>query len=465
METKTRIDKELFKKTCLLAIPIMIQNGIGNAVGLVDNLMVGSLGTEAIVAVSIAGQLMFVFWLALFGALSGPGIYGAQYYGNGDIKGVQDVFRIKFWMAIFVGLLGILIFFNFDTALIGLYMKGQSEEIDAALTLSLAKNYLRIMLLGIPFIVLTQVYATSLRETDESFKPMVAGVISVLVDVLFNYLLIFGKFGFPKLGVEGAAYATVIARVAEFFVLIIWAHLRSKKHIFLKGLYKRLFVQNTAMIKPILRKSVPIMLNEFLWAGAIAFMTTCYSRRGLDVLAGMNISNAICNLLNVVFIALGNAVGIVIGQMLGAGEFKKAKDSSVTLMWFTAACCLGLTVALIALSGWFPKLYDTTESSKHMATVFIIITALFFPLQGFLNSMYFTLRSGGKTVITFIFDSVFSWTVCGTCAFILSRYTNMHIFGIYICVQALDFIKVIVGYIMIKKGIWISNLVATQENE
>ena len=465
METKTRIDKELFKKTCLLAIPIMIQNGIGNAVGLVDNLMVGSLGTEAIVAVSIAGQLMFVFWLALFGALSGPGIYGAQYYGNGDIKGVQDVFRIKFWMAIFVGLLGILIFFNFDTALIGLYMKGQSEEIDAALTLSLAKDYLRIMLLGIPFIVLTQVYATSLRETDESFKPMVAGVISVLVDVLFNYLLIFGKFGFPKLGVEGAAYATVIARVAEFTVLVVWAHLRSKKHIFLKGLYKRLFVQNTAMIKPILRKSVPIMLNEFLWAGAIAFMTTCYSRRGLDVLAGMNISNAICNLLNVVFIALGNAVGIVIGQMLGAGEFKKAKDSSVTLMWFTAIVCLALTAALIGLSGWFPTLYDTTESSKKMATMFIIINASFFPLQGFLNSMYFTLRSGGKTVITFIFDSVFSWTVCGTAAFILSHYTNMHIYGIFITVQALDFIKVIVGYVMIKKGIWISNLVAAQENE
>lgn len=465
MELKTRIDKDLFKKTCLLAIPIMIQNGIGNAVGLVDNLMVGSLGTEAIVAVSIAGQLMFVFWLALFGALSGPGIYGAQYYGNGDIKGVQDVFRLKFWMAIICGLLGIVIFFNFDNFLLGLYMKGQSEEIDAALTLSHAKDYLKIMLMGIPFIVLTQVYATSLRETDESFKPMVAGIISVAVDVVFNYLLIFGKFGFPKLGVAGAAYATVLARVAEFAVLVVWAHLRSKKHIFLKGLYKTLFIQNTAMIKPILRKSVPIMLNEFLWAGAIAFMTTCYSRRGLDVLAGMNISNAICNLLNVVFIALGNAVGIVIGQMLGAGEFKKAKDSSVTLMWFTAIVCLALTAALIGLSGWFPTLYDTTESSKKMATMFIIINASFFPLQGFLNSMYFTLRSGGKTVITFIFDSVFSWTVCASAAFLLSHYTNMHIYGIFITVQALDFIKVIVGYIMIKKGIWISNLVAAQENE
>lgn len=463
MKKSINIDKELLKKTCLLAVPIMIQNGIGNAVGLVDNLMVGSLGTEAIVAVSIAGQLMFVFWLALFGALSGPGIFGAQYYGNGDIKGVQDVFRIKFWMAAIVGAAGILIFLGMDDILLGLYMKGQSEEIDAVLTMQLAKDYLRIMLLGIPFIAITQVYATSLRETDESVKPMVAGIISVAVDVVFNYFLIFGKFGFPRLGVAGAAYATVLARVAECLVLLIWAHLRSKKHVFLKGLYKKILVQNKDMIWPILKKSFPIMLNEFLWAGAIAFMTQCYSRRGLDVLAGMNISNAICNLLNVVFIALGNAVGIVIGQMLGAGEFKKAKESSVTLMWFTAFACIILTVALIALSGWFPLLYDTTENSKKMATVFIIITALFFPLQGFLNSLYFTLRSGGKTVITFIFDSVFSWVVCGTCAFILSRFTNMHIYGIYICVQALDIIKVIVGYVMIKKGIWISNLVAGNE--
>ena len=191
MKKSINIDKELLKKTCLLAVPIMIQNGISNAVGLVDNLMVGSLGTEAIVAVSIAGQLMFVFWLALFGALSGPGIFGAQYYGNGDIKGVQDVFRIKFWMAAIVGVAGILIFLGMDDILLGLYMKGQSEEIDAALTMQLAKDYLRIMLMGIPFIAITQVYATSLRETDESFKPMVAGIISVAVDVVFYQHFLF----------------------------------------------------------------------------------------------------------------------------------------------------------------------------------------------------------------------------------------------------------------------------------
>ena len=455
------IDRSIFKKTLLLAIPIMIQNGISNAVGLVDNLMVGSQGTEAIVAVSIAGQLMFVFWLALFGALSGPGIFGAQYYGNGDLDGVRDVFRIKMWYAIIIGLVGIAVFFTLDDFLLGLYMKGQSEEIDAALTLKLAKDYLRIMLAGIPFIVITQVYATSLRETDESFKPMIAGIVSVLMDVLFNYLLIFGKFGFPKLGVQGAAIATVIARAAEFGVLVVWAHLRRKKHEFMQGIYKTLKI-NSKIIWPIFKKSLPIMLNEFLWAGAIAFMTQCYSIRGLDVLAGLNISNAICNLLNVVFIALGNAVGIVIGQMLGAGEFKKAKDSSIVLMWFTGGVCMILTVILIALSGWFPTLYDTTESAKHMATRFIIVTACFFPLQGALNAMYFTIRSGGKTFITFIFDSVFSWTFCATCAYILSHYTGLNILGIYIAIQSLDFLKILIGSIMIKKEIWISNLVSEE---
>ena len=123
-----KIDKHLLKKTIVLAIPIMIQNGISNAVGLVDNLMVGSQGTEAIVAVSVSGQLMFVFWLAVFGALSGPGIFGAQYYGTGNIRGVQDVFRLKLWEALIVGLAGGLIFFFFDNTLIGLYMQGQSDS-------------------------------------------------------------------------------------------------------------------------------------------------------------------------------------------------------------------------------------------------------------------------------------------------------------------------------------------------
>ena len=450
--------KLLYKKTLLLAVPIMIQQGITNAVGLVDNLMVGSLGEEAITAVSIAGQLMFVFNLAIFGALSGPGIYGAQYYGNGDTEGVRGVFRIKLWVTAICATIGIVVFLNFDTFLLGLYMKGSASQIDPVKTMELAKQYLRIMILGIPFFALTQVYSTSLRETNESMKPMLSGIVSVVADIVLNYLLIFGKFGFPKLGVAGAAYATVASRVAEFLVIVIWSHLSTKKHIFLKGMFKTLLVPRK-MITPIIKKSTPILMNEFLWAGAIAVITTNYSVRGLNVLTAMNISNAICNLLNVVFIALGHAVGIIIGQMLGAGEFEKAKRSSVSLMWFTAIVCALISIMLIALSGVFPKFYKTDESIRHMASKFIFITALFFPVQGFLNSLYFTLRSGGKTLVTFLFDSVFSWTMCVTVSFALAHYTGLNIYTIYIIVQALDIIKVVIGYVMIKKGIWISNLV------
>lgn len=456
-----KINNDIYKKTLLLAVPIMIQNGITNAVGLVDNLMVGSLGTEAMTAVSISGQLIFVFNLALFGALSGPGIFGAQYYGKGDTEGVKNVFRIKLWASLAICLIGILVFLNFDEFLIGRYMTGSAEGIDAALTMKYAKTYLHIMLISFPLNCITQTYATSLRETNESFSPMLAGVISVVCDVIFNYLLIYGNFGFPKLGVSGAAYATVIARIAEFTVLIVWTHIAAKKRVFVKGLYKTLLVPKK-IIGPIFRKSLPILVNEFMWAGAIAVMTQCYAVRGLNVIAGLNISNAICNLLNVVFIALGHAVGIIIGQMLGAGELEKAKKDSLKLMWFSAFICMILTVILLILAPIFPNAYKTTDDVKTYATTFIRVTAIFFPLQGFLNSLYFTLRSGGKTLITFFFDSMFTWVVGVGTAFVLSHYTGLSILGIYVGVQLTDILKVAIGYVMIKKGVWLSNLVSEE---
>lgn len=455
---KTKQYKEVFRRTTMLAVPIMVQNAITNAAGLIDNIMVGSIDTEAMTAVSIAGQLIFVFNLAIFGGLSGPGIFGAQYYGRKDTEGVRNVFRIKLWIGIICTIIGTLIFVFKDDWLLGLYLRGNdSAEIDKALTLYYAKDYLRIMLIGLFPFALTQVYSTSLRETNESFKPMIAGIVSVVINIVFNYLLIFGKFGFPKLGVEGAAYATVFCRFAECAVIVLWAHL-SKKHEFIKGIYRTILVPKK-IIKPIIIKTVPILLNEFLWSAGLAAMTQNYSLIGVIVLPAQTISNALCNLMNVVFIALGNAVGIIVGQYLGAGEFEKAKQNSKALMWFTAFSSAVVAAILIGFSGMFPKIYNTSDDVKSLASKFIFITACFFPLQGFLNSLYFTLRSGGKTIVTFLFDSCFSWVVCVPASFLLCKYSGLDIIPIFIMIQALDFIKVIVGYIMINKGIWISNIV------
>lgn len=450
--------RDVYKKALLLAVPMMIQNGITNAVGLVDNVMVGSLGTESMTAVSIVVQLIFVFNLSVFGGLSGPGIYGAQYYGQGNQEGVRNVFRIKLWIGAFCMLVGTLVFATLDTTLIGLYLHGNDAGIDSALTVTYAKQYLQIMLLNIFPFVITQVYAGSLRETGESFKPMIAGVCSVVVDIVLNYILIYGKFGFPRLEVRGAAIATVAARVVEMVIIIVWAHAQKRKHTFLQGVYRTLKVP-VSMVKEILKKSIPIYFNEFLWAGGIAALTQCYSLRGLSVVAGMNISNALCNLLNVVFVAMGNAVGILSGQLLGAGKYKEAKANSMILMWFTGGLCVLLTIMLVSISGVFPLLYDTSDEVRKLGGSFIVITALFFPVQGCLNALYFTLRSGGKTFVTFLFDSVYSWVVTVPIAWLLCNLTSLPILTIYVIVQSADIIKLLVGYVLIQKGIWITNLV------
>lgn len=451
-------NREIYKKALLLAVPMMIQNGITNAVSLVDNLMVGKLGTESMTGVSIVGQLIFVFNLAIFGGLSGPGIYGAQYYGQGNMKGFQNIFRLKLWICLFCVAAGLSAFIFGGSSLIGLYLHGTASDIDAAATLDYGLQYLHIMLIGLVPFAITQIYASSLRETGESLKPMIAGVISVIVDVVFNYLLIYGKFGFPRLGVSGAAIATVLARFVEMTVVIVWVHAKKKKHTFLSGIYRTIRVPLREM-NIVIKKGIPIFLNEFLWAGGMAALTQCYSMRGLQVVAGLNISNAICNLLNVVFVAMGNAVGIIIGQYLGASRFEDAKKNSTKLMWFTGALCMILTVVLILCSKAFPTCYDTSEEVRRLGQWFIVITALFFPLQGFLNVLYFTLRSGGKTFITFLFDSVFTWIFPVPMAFLLSRFTGVPVLGVYAIVQSADMIKVIVGYILIKKGVWVTNLV------
>ncbi|MCM1055313.1 MAG: MATE family efflux transporter [Bacteroides sp.] len=447
----------IYRRALRLAVPMMIQNGITNAVGLVDNVMVGSLGSEAISAVSIAGQLIFVFNLAVFGGLSGPGIYGAQYFGQQNTDGFRATVRIKHWIGAFCLIGGLLVFGLAAEPLIGLYLKGESADVDPLLTMRLAKEYLSVMLWGLPFFVMTQIYAGSLRETGESVKPMTAGIASVVIDIVFNYLLIYGNLGMPRLGVKGAAIATVMARVAETAVVIIWTFAARRRHAFVQGLYKTLLAPREDA-KRIIKKSLPIFFNEFLWAGAMAALTQCYSIRSLNIVAGLNISNALCNLLNVVFIALGNAVGILVGQTLGASRYDRAKKEAFSLMWFTGIVCVALTVFLTAVSGVFPSFYNTTDEIKSHASSFIVITALFFPVQGFLNALYFTLRSGGKTLITFLFDSVFSWIVTVPCAFVLCNFTELPVMAVFTVVQAVDLIKVAIGYALIKKGVWISNL-------
>ncbi len=452
-------DRNFYKMVLAIAVPIMIQNGITNFVSLLDNIMIGRIGTEQMSGAAIVNQLIFVYNLCIFGGVSGAGIFTAQYFGQKDTEGIRHTFRYKLWLAVILTAATIVLFLTAGDALIQMYLSGEGTPEEIAATLMYGKQYLVIMLIGLPAFMVSQIYASTLRECGETVLPMKAGVASVLVNLCFNYILIYGKFGFPALGVQGAAIATVLSRYVEVLIIVFWTHKHTEQIPFAKGLYRTLKVP-AGLAKKILVKGTPLLLNETLWAAGMAVLAQCYSVRGLNVVAGLNISNTINNVFNIVFIALGDSVAIVVGQLLGAGDMKKARDTDNKMIAFSVACCTMVAIVMFLMAPLFPMLYNTNNEARELAKQFIMITAIFMPQNAFLHACYFTLRSGGKTIITFLFDSVFIWVVSVTIAFTLSRFTGLPVIVIYTLVQLGDMIKCVVGFILVKKGVWLQNIVS-----
>lgn len=451
-------DKRFYRMVLAVAIPIMIQNGITNFVSLLDNIMVGQIGTEQMSGVAIVNQLIFVFNLCIFGVVSGVGIFGAQFWGKKDYQGVRETFRFKIMSCTVIGLGAILLLKVFSTELISLFLHEGGNSGDIAKTLEYGKEYLNIILIGlIPFSI-NQAYSSTLRETGETMLQMKAGIAAVSVNMMFNYVLIFGKLGMPVLGARGAAIATVIARFVECIIIVSYTHKHKKKYIFIENAYSSMKVSGV-LIKHIFIKGTPLMCNELLWAAGMSMMTQCYSLRGLAVIAAINIANTISNLFSVVYISMGSAVSIIIGQLLGAGKMEEAKDTDRKLIFFSVASCVVVAIFMMILAPAFPAIYNTTDEVKDLAANFIIVLALSMPLLAFTNAAYFTLRSGGKTIVTFLFDSVFVWICSIPAAFILSKYTSINIVWVYFICQMLEFIKCTIGFVLVRSGVWIENIV------
>lgn len=452
-------DKRFYKMVLAVSVPIMIQNGITNFVSLLDNIMVGQVGTEQMSGVAIVNQLIFVFNLCVFGGISGAGIFGAQFYGQKNHEGVRDTFRFKGWIGVILTILCFIILGGFGSDLIALFLHEGNDGTDIAKVLYHGQRYMRISLIGlVPFMV-AQVYSSTLRETGETVLPMKAGIVAVVVNFVINYILIFGKFGAPAMGAAGAAVGTVVSRFVECGIVMYWTHKHTERNPFIVGAYKSVKLPGNLAWKIIIKGS-PLLINEALWSGGVSMMMQCYSVRGVEVIAGLNISNTIANLFNVVFIALGNSVAIIIGQLLGAGKMEEAKDTDRKLIAFSVFCCIGIGLMMILIAPAFPAIYNTSDHVKELAARFIIVSAIFMPQNAFMHAAYFTLRSGGKTVVTFFFDSVFMWIVNIPMAFVLSRYTGIYIVYVFAMVQGIEIIKCIIGFVLLKKGVWLQNIVA-----
>lgn len=451
-------DRAFYRRALLVAIPILIQNGITNFVSLLDNIMVGQVGTAQMSGVAIVNGLLFVFNMCVFGASAGAGIFTAQFYGSRDDDGIRYTFRFKVMICAALAATGIGLSVFFGRELITLYLRGDGDAETVAAAMEYGMGYLRIMLLGLLPFALSNTYASTLRETGETFVPMIAGVAAVGVNLGLNYVLIFGHFGAPELGVEGAAIATVVSRYVELGIVSLWTHLNPRKNPFIRGVYRSFHIPGK-LFKSICIKGMPLLANEVLWSTGMAFLNQCYSVRGLDVVAAFNISTTICNLASVAFMAMSCSVGILMGQMLGSGATEaEIRDANRKLIAMSVASCAIFGGLMAATSGIFPEIYNTTNAVKSIATALICVTAAIMPFNAYTTSCYFTLRSGGKTAVTFLFDSCFVWVIIVPIAFCLSRFTALPIIPLYAICQATDLLKCAIGYYMLKKGSWIQNL-------
>lgn len=455
-------DRAFYKMALTVALPMMIQNAVTNFVSLLDNIMVGRVGTLQMTGVSVVNQLLFVYNLCIFGAVAGAGIFTAQFYGQRDDEGIRQTFRFKIMICAVIGAAGIALLLLRGEALISLYLNGEATAAERADALRYGREYLAVMLIGLVPFTFNNAYASSMRETGQTVVPMVSGLAAVAVNMSLNYVLIFGKLGMPVLGVKGAAIATVISRYTELAVNAAWLHSHGKRYPYIKGVYRSLRIA-LPLLKKITLKGMPLLVNEALWSASVAVLNQCYSTRGLNVVAANNIASTLWNLFSVCFISLGSATGIIIGQMLGAGRSPdEVRDCDRKLIAFSVTSCAVFGLVMAAVSGIFPLIYKTDEAVRSLATSLTCINSVIMPFNAYTNAAYFTLRSGGKTLSTLLFDSCFVWVVSVPLAFSLSRFTGVPILPLYTVCQGAEILKCVIGFVMLKRGTWIRNIVVKE---
>ena len=450
-------DKAFYKMVLAVALPVMAQNAVSQLVNVLDNLMVGAIGTEQMSGVTISNQFIFIFNLCVFGGLSGPGIFGAQYYGKKDAEGIKRIFRLKLWIAGLLTILALLLFGLCPDALIRLFLHESNSELSLTDTLQSGLSYLRIMLWGLVPFALSMIYASTLRECRETLLPMKASMTAVGVNLLGNWLLIGGNLGFPALGVKGAAIATVISRYVELAILLISVHGKKKRFFYFVGAYDTIRVP-WHRASHVLIRGLPLLINETLWSGGMTTLNALYSTHGLTAVAACNINSTFSNLFNVVFLSLGSSIGIVVGNLLGDNELKEARETDTAMIAFSVTTCFVMGGLLASLSHVFPLMYNTTDEVRSVASGMLLITAACMPLQAFSQASYFTLRSGGLTGITMLMDSGFTWAIAVPAAYITCRLTGLSLLPCYFIVTFTEIIKVVIGYFCIRSDRWLKNI-------
>ncbi len=440
--------KALVKYAFLLAIPSMLQQVITALAQLVDNVMVGGLGDNAIAAVGIANQISFVFFFASFGISSACGIFISQYMGTENTKKVQETIRINLILALTLGFIMTFIVITYPEQLVKLFVKDDQHTVD------LAVGYLRrvsAIYIMFPLIV---TYSFGFRYEGKPKYGLFMAICAVLVNTFLNYCLIYGNFGFPTLGVNGAAYATVASRVVEFTIALIISKCM-KTNIYTK--ITDIFKFDNTLLKAVLSKGWLVVTNEVVWSLSITLLNILYSQKISGNIAALQINGVMLNLAYIGSGGFATAVGVIVGKELGRDNLAEAKKDSVYLIRMSGvfAACVGLV--LISVSKIFPSFYDVSDSVASAATILIIISGAFLWIRYLEMATFFVVRSGGDSKGVFIMDSGYMWLFLIPTMFLVTLL-DISMIERFVIGNILMLPKALLTYYIYRKETWLRNI-------
>ncbi len=446
---------DFYKTAFSLSIPIIIQLLLQNFISLVDNFMVSGLGDIKTSGVNITNQLLFVFMVLVDTIAIGSGIFMSQYNGSKDKKGMKNVFRFKFTFLLSLTLVAFIIVKLFSKGLLSLLINGNADSLEI---LYHANTYINLIIYTAFFMAISYSISSALREIGNVKPSLVIGIIAALTNTSLNYILIYGKFGLPRLEVKGAAYATIIARALESILFVIYYYAKKQK-FFVK--LRTIFKIDLKLAKNILKKSLFIIIANVSWVITETIISALYNSRGSsDVVSGMSAGWSVGNLFFIIFPAVNVSISVLIGKDLGANKLEEAKKKAY---WISiGSFILGIFVSIIMFLTSKPLVSlvfkHLSISSQNYATQLLYVIAFYLPIWLLINSKIDITRSGGDTLTGVYIDSFINFLVLVPAMFALTYFTKLSPPIMFAIVKTTDAIKYVIARVRVKKGYWIKNL-------
>lgn len=447
-------DNNFYRKLFYIALPIMIRTTIGSFSGFIDNLMVGQLGIESISAVAIINQILFVFLCSITGAIAGASIFSTQYFGVKDYSGVRKVFFVKFAISIAVFAVYSLFVFIFYEKLISLFMTRGQENMKQNI-MSLCSQYFPLAFFSLVAFWITNIFATTMSESGDTLRPMVTCLACTLLNTLLNYIFINGHMGFNAMGIYGAALSTCLSRFLEM-AIVIFLFLRNP--IFNKFFFK--IEIDITLLKNIFTKSIPLFLDDFLYSFSFVVGMQIYSLKDINNITIMSIVVIVNAFFVDLFVALGIAAEIILGYELGQKNLEKANSYALKIIKIAMLFGVLLSSFIYVLALYVPYFYNIDLSLQIDTTKCIQMFALTFTITCLASTTFFIIRSGGNTLLLATIDGIFIWVVQTPLQYILIKTTSLSLPLIYFIVLSAAIIRVIIGLILIKKKMWMNNLIS-----